>query len=368
MTRGFICGRRFQIKPCVVAIALLISAGATRDCRGEEQTPPTAQTKPMTLENFASFLEATYPTVRAVVVSRGDCASFEYYRNDIGVDTRSPVNSVTKSVLSILVGIAIDKGYLRLDEKLPDVAPDAFDDSVDPRARDITIRDLLTKTEGFAESGEYATKASYRAADLWRWMLNRPVKYAPGTHFRYDEIGADLLSVVLSRAIKQNAERFAQDELLNPLHISNYDWLTDAAGHLFGENHLKLTARDMAKIGLLYLQHGRWGDKQIVSQSFVADSTTKHNDGGPPANAGYGYLWWISRTKTNFPAFFAAGAGSNAIYVVPKLNIVVALAAEGIPGGSQNFVNDVILPVEANLSRSAPCVARLETTEPPSAP
>jgi CubicO group peptidase (beta-lactamase class C family) len=361
-------GSRFRIKPCMVAIAVFISAGATCECLGQEQTPLAAQTKPLTLENYAPFLETTYPTVRAVVVSRGDCTIFEYYRKDVDAGTPSPVNSVTKSVLSILVGIAIDKGYLRLDEKLYEVAPDAFDDKVDPRARGITIRDLLTKTEGFAESGEYATTVSYPDADLWRWMLNRPVKYAPGTYFRYDEIGADLLSVILSRAIKQNAERFAQDELLNPLHIGNYDWLSDAAGHLFGETHLKLTARDMAKIGLLYLQHGRWDDKQIVSESFVADSTTKQNDGGPPANAGYGYLWWISRTKTNLPAFFAAGSGSKAIYLVPKLNIVVAVSANGIAGGSQNFINDVILPAEARLSPSTPCVARLARTDAPSAP
>jgi CubicO group peptidase (beta-lactamase class C family) len=368
MNPGSICGSRFQMNPCVAAIAVFLSAGATCKCLGQEQTPLAAQTKPLTLENYAPFLETTYPTVRAVVVSRGDCASFEYYRKDIGANTRSPVYSVTKSVLSILVGIAIDKGYLRLDERLPEVAPDAFDDSVDPRARDITIRDLLTKTEGFAESGIYATTASYPDADYWRWMLNRPIKYAPGTHFSYDGIGANLLSAILSRAIKEDVERFAQTNLLNPLRISNYDWLSDASGHLLGESHLRLTARDMAKIGLLFLQHGRWDDKQIVSESFVEDSTTKQNDGGPPTNAGYGFLWWISTTKTNLPAFFAAGSGSQAIYVVPKLNIVVAVSADKIPGGSQNFINDVILPAEASLPPSAPCVARLAGTEPPSTP
>lgn len=368
MSPGFVCVPRFQIKPCVVAMALLISAGTTSDCLGQQDTPLTEQAKPLTLENYAPFLEKTYPTVRAVVVSRGDCAIFEYYRKDIDADTRLPVYSVTKSVLSILVGIAIDKGYLRLDEKLLEVAPDAFDDKVDQRARDITIRDLLTKTEGFAESGEYTTKVSYPDADLWRWMLNRPVKYAPGTHFRYDEIGANLLSVVLSRAVKQNAERFAQENLFNPLHIDNYDWLSDAEGHLFGESHLKLTARDMAKIGALYLQHGRWGDKQIVSEAFVAESTSKQTDGGPPVNAGYGYLWWIDSTKTNLAAFFAAGTGSQAIYVVPKLNVVVAVQADKIRGGSQNFINDVILPAEALLSPSTPCVARLARTDAPSGP
>jgi CubicO group peptidase (beta-lactamase class C family) len=347
-------------------MALLISTGTSGDGRAQQDTPLTEQGKPLTLENYAPFLEKTYPTVRAVVVSRGDCAIFEYYRKGIGVNTLSPVYSVTKSVLSILIGIAIDKGYLRLDEKLPEVAPDAFDDKVDQRARDITIRDLLTKTEGFAESGEYATTVSYPDADLWRWMLNRPVKYAPGTHFRYDAIGADLLSVVLSRAVKENAERFAQENLFNPLHIDNYDWLSDAEGHLFGESHLKLTARDMAKIGALYLQRGRWGDKQIVSEAFVADSTIKQNSGGPPVNTGYGYLWWIDSTKTNLAAFFAAGSGSQAIYVVPKLNVVVAVQADKIHGGSQNFINDVILPAETLLAPT-PCITRLAMPETPTA-
>jgi CubicO group peptidase (beta-lactamase class C family) len=82
--------------------------------------------------------------------------------------------------------------------------------------------------------------------------------------------------------------------------------------------------------------------------------TTKQNDGGPPVNAGYGYLWWIARTKTNLAAFFAAGIGGHAIYVVPKLNVAIAVKADKIPGGSQNFINDVILPAEALLSPSTP--------------
>jgi CubicO group peptidase (beta-lactamase class C family) len=175
MGPGFVCVPRFQIKPCVVAMALLISAGTTSDCLGQQDTPLTEQAKPLTLENYAPFLEKAYPTVRAAVVSRGDCTIFEYYRKDVDPGTRSPVNSVTKSVLSILVGIAIDKGYLRLDEKLSEAAPDAFDDNVDQRARDITIRDLLTKTEGFAESGEYTTTVSYP----WRPILRDHTPWRP---------------------------------------------------------------------------------------------------------------------------------------------------------------------------------------------
>jgi CubicO group peptidase (beta-lactamase class C family) len=190
-------------------------------------------------------------------------------------------------------------------------------------------------------------------------MLNRTMKYAPGTHFFYDDIGTNLLSVILSRAINQNAERFAQQVLFDPLQINDYTWISDAEGHLLGDTGLSLNARDMAKIGLLYLWHGRWRGAQIVSNAYVLDSTKKHSDGGPPVNAAYGYLWWIENTGANPGAFFAAGFKSQVIYVVPERELVAAISAESIPGGTRGFVNDIVLPAEAGLTDSAQCIARL---------
>jgi CubicO group peptidase (beta-lactamase class C family) len=111
----------------------------------------------------------------------------------------------------------------------------------------------------------------------------------------------------------------------------------------------------MAKIGMLMLRHGRWRDKQIVSDAFVQDATTRHNDGGPPVNAGYGYQWWIGNSGA---AFFASGYNSQLILVVPKRDVVLAVSADSIPGGSRKFVNDVVLAAEADLS-AAPCIAEL---------
>jgi CubicO group peptidase (beta-lactamase class C family) len=105
-------------------------------------------------------------------------------------------------------------------------------------------------------------------------MLRRPIKYQPGTHFRYDGIGSDLLSAVLSKAIRRNSETFARQRLFGPLQIENYKWSVDTEGYLHGESGLWLTARDMAKIGLLYLRRGQWQGKQIVSEAFVQDSTS----------------------------------------------------------------------------------------------
>jgi CubicO group peptidase (beta-lactamase class C family) len=118
----------------------------------------------------AAALEANNPTLRALVVSRGDCVVFEYYRRDVSANALAPVMSITKSVLSILVGIAIDKGYLRLDEKLSEIAPEAFTKDVVPGVGSIAVRDLLTMTAGFTD--EYVKIVSFPMPDTWKWILD----------------------------------------------------------------------------------------------------------------------------------------------------------------------------------------------------
>jgi CubicO group peptidase (beta-lactamase class C family) len=336
-----------------LGLAPVAAAQETRDGKID------AATAPPSLPTLQANLAERYPSLRALVVARGNCIAFEYYRKDIGAETQSPMRSVTKSVLSILIGIAIDEGYLRLGQKLSEILPDAFDENTDPLAADITVADVLTKTEGFAEANPGDFKVSDAAPGkerMWRSMLNRKVKYPRGTHFRYDGIGSDLLAVVLSEAIKQDAGGFAKRKLFDPLGIANYTWYADSEGVLHGEIGLHLTARDMAKIGILYLQHGRWGDAQIVSADYVQDSTTRHNDGGPPLNAGYGYQWWISK---NGNVFFASGKMSQLISVTPKTDLVLAVAADSIPGGSVGFVRNVVLPITDGLPDSAPCVLQV---------
>jgi CubicO group peptidase (beta-lactamase class C family) len=333
-----------------VALMLAVFPGLAPAAVAQEAKAPS--------DPQATLAERT-PGLRALVIARGNCIAFEYYRKDIGAETQSPVWSVTKSVLSILIGIAIDEGYLRLDQKLSEIFPEAFDEKTDPLARDITVADVLTKTEGFAETGPGDFKVSGAAPGkerIWPWMLNRRVAYPRGTHFRYDGIGSDLLAVILTTAIKQDAGDFAKRKLFDLLGITNYTWYADSEGYLHGEAGLHLTARDMAKIGVLYLQHGRWEATQIVSAAYVQDSTTRHNDGGPPVNAGYGYQWWISK---NGNVFFASGKNSQFISVTPNRNLVLAFAADSIPGGAGGFVRNVVLPMTYALPDSAPCAMQV---------
>jgi CubicO group peptidase (beta-lactamase class C family) len=239
-----------------------------------------------------------------------------------------------------------------------------LEETIDPLARDITIRDLLTMTSGFDPAAEF-NKTGVPTSAMWRWMINRPMTHAPGSHFSYDDTGANLTSVVLKRAIRQNPEQFARQNLFDPMRIANYDWLSDFEGNLIISNGLSLTARDMAKIGVLYLQHGRWGDRQLVSNDYVVDSTTKHNEGGPPTHSAYGYLWWTKKTKTGLDAFFAAGTGSQLIYVVPELELVVALeSGPSVPEGSVEFVNNVVLRAATSLPGAPACTVKLGQRQP----
>jgi CubicO group peptidase (beta-lactamase class C family) len=345
---------------CISLAAILQCVGAASNSVAQVSAPAAVIANSDPLASLPARLAEQYPKIRSLVLARGGCVAFEYYKEGVNAQSLSPVRSVTKSVLSILVGIAISRGYLRLDQKISEVLPEALNPAVEPRVRDISIRDLLTMTSGF-DSAPFGARAAVPPSEMWQWSLYRRVQYPPGVQFHYDDEAVNLLSVVLTHAIKQNAQAFAEQNLFGPLGITNFNWLADKDGYLIGADTLALTARDMAKIGLLYLRGGRWRDRQIVSDDYVADSTAKHHEGGGPTRgAGYGYLWWVKPTRTGLDAFFASGEGSQLIYVVPKLDLVVAMAGSGVTGGSVGFVDDVILPAASILPGPPTCVTKLE--------
>lgn len=355
---------------CIGLAAFPLCIGATSNSLAQQRldhadsTPAAAVANSDALVKLPALLAERYPTIRSLVLAHRGCVEFEYYKAGVDAQSRSPVRSVTKSVLSVLVGIALDRGYLRLDQKLSELLPEVLDPTIDPHIRDITIRNLLTMTSGF-DSAPFGARAGVPPSEMWQWILNRQMEHTPGAHFNYDNDGVNLLSVALTRAIRQSSRTFAEQNLFRPLEITNFNWIADSDGYLIGADTLSLTARDMVKIGLLYLRRGRWDNKQIVSSDYVADSTAKHNDGGAPTGAAYGYLWWVTQTRTGLDAFFAAGLGSQLIYVVPKFDLVMAMvSSSSITGGSVRFINDVVLPA-ASITPSPPtCIAQLVQRQP----
>ncbi|QHO77494.1 hypothetical protein ACH79_37560 [Bradyrhizobium sp. CCBAU 051011] len=338
-----------------IGISLFIAAGfPARQTTAQQATASTAET----LAKLSATIAGQYPSARALVLARGNCILHEYYAKN-SPEEQWPVHSVTKSVLSILVGIAIDKGLLRLDQKLPELVVEATERPIDPRAADITLRDLLTMSSGF-DAHEMVEVSGVWSSSLW--MIRRTVKHTPGTHFYYDDEGTNLIAIILRRAVGGNIAEFAKNELFAPLQIDRYFWAVDKDGNLPGFSGLLLTGRGMAKIGLLYLQQGRWRERQVVSEAYVLDSTRKHIDGSMPGlQAGYGYLWWTRPTRDGSPAYFVSGYDSQLIVNFPDRNLVMALAsASSLPGGAAKFMNEVVLPAEAALPAGAACVGRLD--------
>ena len=173
---------------------------------------------------------------------------------------------------------------------------------------------------------------------------------APGERFNYDNQASHLLSIVVPRATKQGTLRFAHQHLFEPLGITNYKWPVDSEGHLQGAFGLALAARDMAKIGSLFLQRGRWNGRQLVPEAYVAEATRPHNKGGSPVRAAdYGYLWWITRPPAEVSGYFAAGSRGQLIYVVPSLGLVVAIASDASGAGARHLINQVIIPVVQSM-------------------
>ena len=246
-------------------------------------------------------------------------------------DGESPhsVGSVTKSLTTLLIGIAIDQGKLSLDDKMVSFFPDTTIANPDVRKNDITIRDLASMSSGFDciyEPNEPTVYAMETSPNWVQFGLDLPMAYKPGTHWEYCGVGMHLLSAILQKATGMTALEYARQNLFEPLGIQEVFWPTDPQGVNLGAGNTRMLPRDMAKIGFLYLHGGVWDGKQIVSRSWVEQSVKKQFS--PPNGDGYGYGWWSSVSDTGM-SFFAQGKGGQWIIVNPGYNSIVVTTGEG---------------------------------------
>jgi CubicO group peptidase (beta-lactamase class C family) len=262
-------------------------------------------------------------SVLALLVARHGKLVLERYFH--GYDRGYPfdVYSVTKSVTSALAGMVLAD---RLDAPLPGLLPDP----IPARARGITLRDLLTMTAGFPGDADPRNGVG-DPPNLVRALLRRPIVRTPGSHFAYDTPSAHLVSAAISHETDMSEGRLASQRLFGPLgiHLAEY-WAKDDQGNTYGGTGLSLTARDVAKLGQLYLDGGRWEGRQVVPRAWVEESTRAHVSLG--GGRGYGYFWWTD-DRRGLHSFAALGFGGQMVAVVPKLDLVVVVMAN--PGGAQ---------------------------------
>jgi CubicO group peptidase (beta-lactamase class C family) len=279
--------------------------------------------------------------------------------------------SVTKSVISTLIGIAIDQGRLKsTSQHVPDLFPQRSIANPDERKQAITIESLLTMTSGLKcqpDDNELTLHQMMASEDWVQFMLDLPMADQPGIKFVYCSGGMHLLSGIISQATSTSAIDFARRTLFEPLGIHDAVWPIDphAINHGWGDLHLH--PRDMAKLGYLYLNHGSWEGKHIVSPEWVAGSTSVHVHTG--LHSDYGYGWWV-RPKDGL--YEAVGRGGQRITVLPDLNLVVVMTGGGFePGDVGNLLGPAIKsthPLPENRAAVDRLAAAVETaTRPPAA-
>jgi CubicO group peptidase (beta-lactamase class C family) len=263
-----------------------------------------------------------------LVARNGVLVSEEYFQEEDGPESQHDVRSVTKSLTSALIGIAIEEGFIEnVDQTLADFLVGSVVDSLDEAKGQITIRQLLTMTCGLEwfEIGAYSEYNDWiTAPDQIEYILNKPMVTTPGMVFNYSDGAAHLVSVILTEATGMNALEFAEQYLFAPLDISGRPWRTDNRGYNLGGVALEITPRDMLKFGTLYLQNGVYEGVQVIPAAWVSASTESHisTNNAVPFGPNYGYYWWIGRAYSH-DYYFANGYGGQFLVVVPDWNLVV---------------------------------------------
>jgi CubicO group peptidase (beta-lactamase class C family) len=280
--------------------------------------------------------------------------------------TRHEMHSVTKSVNSILVGIAIDRHLIGgVNEKVSSLFPEYTDVFADHIRDAIRLKDLLTMSAGLSwDEWSYPygdprndLEIMDQSKDRIRYVLTRPVVAPPGAKFAYSGGMSYLLAEIVRRHSGMRTDKFAAKYLFGPLGITNYFWWKYPDGAVDAGGGLVLRPRDMAKIGSLLLNGGRWQGKQIVSEQWVTDSIKNYVDARQfhpwIQGDGYGYQWWTRTFNVNGRKFFsyhAAGRGGQFIFVFPSLQMVAVFTGWNDNAlGTQPFdmVERYILPAVA---------------------
>ncbi len=289
---------------------------------------------PAAIERLSAHLDTAYPHFDSLLIVRGGDLVHEEYKHGATPDDLHNVKSVTKSVLSALIGIALDTGDLpSIDEPIGTFFAGDFASIPDRTKRDITLADLLSMRSGLEWDEWGASVFQMTASPNWvRFILNRPLANAPGERFVYSTGNTHLLAAALQRATDMTLLEYADLYLFRPLGITARQWPSDPQGITIGGAELSLRARDMAKLGLLYLNLGQWDGASIVPADWVRASTEprvtvvpKDASNRPPVC--YGYLWWL-RPQQRLGSFMAVGHGGQFIYVLPDLDLVVVMTGD----------------------------------------
>ncbi|QOR35764.1 serine hydrolase [Clostridium sp. 'deep sea'] len=291
------------------------------------------------IPKFEQTINAQYKSINGLMIMRKGFVVYEKYFNGYKQNDNHIIASVTKSFTSALIGIAIDKGLIKsVNEKVVDFFPNYPTDFRDIVKRSITIKQLLTMTAPVPWKYDPLDRLR-RQKDWAKYVLDQYSGNQAIGRFKYNTAGTHLLSAIITKATGMCAREFANKHLFTAIGIEpiadhkqvgfslndvfsnkNSGWIKDPQGHNTGGWGLNLSVRDMARFGLLYLNNGKWLNKQVISKSWIKESTAMNENK-------YGYLWWLI-DEDNIKGYMAAGSGGNHIFCIPDKDLVVVIASK----------------------------------------
>jgi CubicO group peptidase (beta-lactamase class C family) len=274
--------------------------------------------------------------VRSLSVYRhGKLVAESYTKDESDRVKPRAIWSATKQVMGVLVGIAIDKGYIEsVDDKIVKYLPDELEDY--PNKQSITIKDLLTMRSGidynnYGLSGD-DSKILQRIPDNYlNFILKKDLVTAPGTEFEYKDSDPQLLSSIIQKVTGKKADVWADEVLFSKIGLDNYEWERYKDGTTLGSFGIMTTPREMAKIAKLVLNGGTWNNQQIVSQSWIDEMKAPLIESG---DKHFGYLWW---SYPEHDTYFMSGNGRQLAFVFPAKELVVVITSEANVQGKFNL-------------------------------
>ena len=274
-------------------------------------------------------------------------------------ETLHDMRSVTKSIVSLLYGIAHAQGKVgSIDQPLLDSFPELADLRTDPARTRILVKHALTMTMGTKWKESLAwddpdndERHMEVAGDRYRYILDRPLVAAPGELWNYNGGATAVIAKLVSRGTDRPLLDVAKQQLFGPLGITEMEWITDRTGEPIAAWGLRLRPRDLAKIGQLVLQRGRWGEQQVVPVGWIDEATAPQVQAADPFLR-YGYQWWIGGSNfgdAQTPWIAGFGRGGQRVFILPDLDLVVVVTAGNYHHAEQwrlpnAILNQFVLP------------------------
>ena len=300
---------------------------------------------------------AFFKNVESLIVYSHGGIKFEEYYNSYKKDSLHQIQSQTKSIVTLLMGIAIDKGYVSSEnEPVSKYFPDYFNES-DPVKSEVTIRDLLTMSAGFSweemiplDDPRNDNINMYNSGKWLSYALSRSMVQKPFKGFKYNSGCPMIVAGIIEKTTKMRLDEFAVRYLFEPLEIRRYLWLKDSTGFCHAGGGLFLSPMDMMKIGIMVMNNGKWEKQQIISENWIKKATTSYLPTSFDIST-YGYFWWIREMKTGgvntTRVISAEGAGGQKLYIFPEYQLIITFTERNYstPQVGPVFMNESILPI-----------------------